>query len=1462
MRTHGRPILTRSLATTLATLALCGAAHATDGTWIHLDGGDASGIWGDPANWLDGQVADGADAIADFSTLELGTTSLINMSSRVIGTLRFGVGQNNGGNWRLGNLEFFPPRLILDVTSGPAMIQILNGTVTMDAEVRGNDGFDLGSGGGPGGRLILKQESNFFSGGVTISGGVLQIDNRQVFPSSNTVTVSGTSVESRLEVNAVLADNAVVIADGVTPGAGRGAIESGIGTQGLVTGQITIEGSTGNGGHFSSVGGSELFLTGFIDSSVPVVQMGGIVNYDGRGNYTELEITGVGKYRRPFIFGIDPVPTVSLGTAGRGDGTLEVVLHKPIAGLRFGRTGSTDRGVVKGSGVDLTGNIHSEGDATHMISSSINLDRYPVTFEIEDGINEIDLVISEAIFGFADVTKTGTGTLELTSWISNEGTFAVEEGTLAGNPSFLSGPLTVASGAGLVPGTRNTAGSISAPSISFGAGTTTVQLNVGIGGDAIIALNENGLRNDGVTTLNLSTFGGPLEIGTYDLIHYSGTIQGAGFGGFQTTLPARVSGALVDTGSAVALNVTGTDAVFWTGAIDQMWNLDATANWKLESSGASAEFLEGDDVIFDDTAGTTSVILNTSVAPSRTTFNNSAAAPYVIAGSGGLEGAMALRKTGEGTVTLRTSNGYAGKTTISAGTLEVDYPQGSIEGSSEVAVAEGATLKLTSANADFAFDRPISGSGTVIVDPNAGGIPGSRTVSFSGSSSLFSGRLILSPLSGNGSFRLEVVSPSRIGSAEIVVHPGAQLQLRGGIFPNSIQISGSGYVDPAIGVPHPGAGLGAIGASGALSFSGGAILSGPIFIVGNTLITAPNTYATISGDITSAQPDAQLVIGGWRFTTLTLTGTNSYGPTWINPSSILRIGQGGTMGTLGTGDVTLLGEANSLTRLEFARSDGYALENNITSIENPARTEVNIDVRGTGFSDQGHTINLGSPLEGGIIRIESIPPNPRTTIPRATISGSLSAGEVVVSSFEGGAALEFSPGANVSIGSLNASPSSAVRQTGGDITVAKRIALFGDGGYRLDGGKLTLTADAGTRFPAPYSFSGEDGGIYAGEAGTGSPGAGGVTQTGGILTTNWIVGSYTLNGGLLVLKSDFGLITRSQSAAISLNGGAIQAANSANPSFDSPNITVGADVTLDANGGSTFSLYGSLGGTGLVTLVGDGSLETRDISGFGRPDEYPTGGSLRGVSVGLSAGSSLVADRMGTDIWTGALGGAGTLQKQNTGRLFMTGNGSGFSGLTVVVSGRLDVPVDFASPSIAVADGAALGGESTTPNVTLGNAVGSGLFIDGSTAAALTVANLTVNGLNTVDFSAPPTSPGAVTALNYGAKTGGGTFALAGAANYRAATVTDTGSSITVDVITKNLRWTAAVNSTWNHQATANFADNNGNLETFFTGDSVIFDGTGVISAITLAGYLSPWRVVVASITPFRVRQSPGRARL
>ena len=113
-------------------------------------------------------------------------------------------------------------------------------------------------------------------------------------------------------------------------------------------------------------------------------------------------------------------------------------------------------------------------------------------------------------------------------------------------------------------------------------------------------------------------------------------------------------------------------SVFWTGSGSTIWSTaSGLNNWK-DSGGTVANYVDGGDVTFDDTApGMTTVDISaTDVSPNSVTFNNSSL-DFTVTGVKGIAGATGVLKQGAGKVTLNSVNTYTGTTTVQGGTLEL-----------------------------------------------------------------------------------------------------------------------------------------------------------------------------------------------------------------------------------------------------------------------------------------------------------------------------------------------------------------------------------------------------------------------------------------------------------------------------------------------------------------------------------------------------------------------------------------------------------------------------------------------------------------------------------------------------------------------------------------------------------------------------------------------------------------------
>ena len=168
------------------------SALAINGTWIDTTSG---GLWSVNANWGGiGAIANGTDAIADFSTLDITADDTVHLdSARTIGQLKFGdtVPSNN---WVLDNNGNAADILTLAVSTGSPTITVNNDTATISAVVAGTQGLTKSGAG-----TLLLSGNDTFTGTVSINSGTLALGNSNALGSTaNAVGVSpGATLRSR-----------------------------------------------------------------------------------------------------------------------------------------------------------------------------------------------------------------------------------------------------------------------------------------------------------------------------------------------------------------------------------------------------------------------------------------------------------------------------------------------------------------------------------------------------------------------------------------------------------------------------------------------------------------------------------------------------------------------------------------------------------------------------------------------------------------------------------------------------------------------------------------------------------------------------------------------------------------------------------------------------------------------------------------------------------------------------------------------------------------------------------------------------------------------------------------------------------------------------------------------------------------------------------------------------------------
>ncbi|HLX60660.1 MAG TPA: C25 family cysteine peptidase [Planctomycetota bacterium] len=1329
------------------------------------------------------------------------------------------------------------------------------------------------------GTLVLSG-ANTYGGGTTISSGVLQL-NSAAGAGTGTITLGPTNTTAnRLQINGgVTIANTVTIPQNVTGASATSGVISQTGTgQSRINGSVTVSGTPTTGGTFSGSAtvGNELVLGGSILGTVPVTQIAGRVIYAGPSSlYSSLSVTGTALAGA--TNGVSSSAAVTLG--GSGTGTLDLNgFDQSLSGLTFGTAATANTGIatIGARTLTLTGDINTVAQTTGVTAHAINATTGTLSFGatphnlvINDTPAQDDLVISGAnITASGGLTQSGAGTLAM-------------------NGVNMNGILTVSAGSTLATGKFNTNGSLTTTGLTFLTGASNVRMKIGATNTDLITVNGP-LVTGGTTTLNLTQFGGNLTAGTYPLIKYTGTSPG--LSGFALAPVGHTTSTLVDTGTAIALSVTANDQVIWDGTNSGNWQTGVTGNWKLATPLTATDYIDGDDVVFNDNPTNPVITIPNNVTPSRITFNNATTA-YSLTGTGtsGILGSTGLTLNGAGLVTLNGVNSYGGATTINAGTLEVvrTTAANTLVNTSGVTIAAPGTLKLDSANVDFTFDRNIGGTGTVLIDTATGGTAAAHGVTISGTNTGFTGLWKLTPTGAGASGTFRTVDSSTnqttMGTANIEVDAGGQLWHNASLT-NNIVITGTGFSETGGGTPaaapttlangvYVGTGTTpfSYGGIGAVRMDNGTTLSGNIVTNGNAKVMAFGGTGTLSGTITSTNTTDVLYFGGGTTTTTSthiITGNLNAAHVTVNSGSaatattqLLQIGNNTASGTLSTPETVLFGQSACTAELRFSRSDGYTMASGQTIVGGAAtsadllRTKVTINTTGTGFNIGtvgANTIGLSDGTNGGYLSVANV----------AT-----------------GGILNIGSQASIAVNQLyvgdNASCNGTVNQVAGSVVNVigqVRVGHFATetSTYNMQGGTLTLIGPSSLNTPSVAAAGGNGtngdnnlntlataavvgGGIYVGIDGTGV-----FNHTGGTVTTNWLVmdnrtdtpagqnmpdgiDRYNLSGAssVLAIRSAWGLIQRNPSSAVSFGGGTIRIDNSGTggPANNTgPNIVVPLDATIDTVTGSTTTLD-----TNAAVNTGNAFTLTRDIRGTGTL-ALIGGGTL---NFNPTAATQNIAAKL--------TGSVNLVKLATTANSITTisGSGAGYTGNITVSAGRLNVPNDLGAGSITVADTASLGGEPVNvTTLTLGATTGCTLFYDPTTAGAITTSSLVVNGTVALDVSALPTGLGPFTVINYTTRSGAGTFVAANAGTYRGAPViTDTGTSITITFAGSNLTWTGAAGTAWNLNSALNWVDPTPTQTVFFNGDSVTFPEGGLNPAIALAGTLYPFGVTVNNTT-------------
>jgi autotransporter-associated beta strand protein len=322
----------------------------------------------------------------------------------------------------------------------------------------------------------------------------------------------------------------------------------------------------------------------------------------------------------------------------------------------------------------------------------------------------------------------------------------------------------------------------------------------------------------------------------------------------------------------------------WTGAASAAWDT-TTTNW-LNGTVAVA-YADGNNVFFNDSSATATVVISSNVNPSSVTFANSAV-NYTLSGAG-ISGATSLVKTNAGTVTFSSTDSYTGGTVVNGGGIIFSIGA-AIPTSGTLTLNSTGTVTVTSANS--LPNVLVNGTNAITGNGNSGtGIAtlndeGTLTLFVSGGSAVFdltgtmtgSGNLILGSTAmtlrfngtagdGNAIFNLgtgtAIANVRNTGTTAIALGGltgGSGTQLQGdnssGGANMTYTIGGDGANTEFDGIIKNGTvgtvaltkiGAGTLTLTNVNAYSGGTIVSG-----GTLLVNNPVGSATGSGAVTVA----------------------------------------------------------------------------------------------------------------------------------------------------------------------------------------------------------------------------------------------------------------------------------------------------------------------------------------------------------------------------------------------------------------------------------------------------------------------------------------------------------------------------------------------------------------------------------------------------------------------------------
>lgn len=338
------------------------------------------------------------------------------------------------------------------------------------------------------------------------------------------------------------------------------------------------------------------------------------------------------------------------------------------------------------------------------------------------------LVLNNVEHQHTGETNIWQGTLQFDGKMASSPVWLNRHTTLISNGGQFLGGLKADYNATIYPGGKDNVGSLTASTLKLGFGSRVV---FDVQGTTADQLNATTLTIETKTWANGPKYKAPvfeftnassLAEGSY-MLGTVGTLNGNLDEVIVEGINESVTARLSNNGGQLMLvigDMRDATTVVWNGtANENTWDLAQTQNFL--NNGQPDYAAVGDDVVFDDNAASTNVVVKGAVRPHSVTFNNETKA-YTISGDS-IVGGGTITKNGAATVTFNNWN-HTGATIINGGTMVVNMlannsgqDWGSLGNAQQsITVNDGATLRT---NGVIITDQKINVSGEATVDvPN------------------------------------------------------------------------------------------------------------------------------------------------------------------------------------------------------------------------------------------------------------------------------------------------------------------------------------------------------------------------------------------------------------------------------------------------------------------------------------------------------------------------------------------------------------------------------------------------------------------------------------------------------------------------------------------------------------------------------------------------------------------------